>query len=57
LYLEINGSIGLYPKLSRLNKERNELIDSAAPLANSIDNLNSRYQAAILEYNAAEKEL
>ena len=57
LYLEINGSIGLYPKLSRLNKERNELIDSAAPLANSIDNLNSRYQVAILEYNAAEKEL
>lgn len=57
LYLEINGSIGLYPRLSRLNKERNSLIDSAAPLANSIDDLNSKYQVAVLEYNAAEKEL
>ena len=57
LYLEINGSIGLYPRLSRLNKERNSLIDSAAPLANSIDDLNSKYQVAVLQYNAAEKEL
>jgi len=43
LYLEINGSIGLYPRLSRLNKERNDLIDSAAPLANSINDLTSKY--------------
>lgn len=57
LYLEINGSIGLYPRLSRLNKERNDLIDSAAPLANSINDLTSKYQVASLTYNEAEKEL
>lgn len=57
LYLEINGSVGLYPRLSRLNKERNDLIDSAAPLANSINDLTSKYQVASLTYNEAEKEL
>ena len=57
LYLEINGSVGLYPRLSRLNKERNQLIDSAAPLANSISDLTSKYQVAQLQYDSAEKDL
>ena len=39
LYLELNGSIGLYPKLSRLNKERDGIINYAADVANSINNL------------------
>ncbi len=57
LYLEITGSIGIYPRLARLNKKRNGLIDSAAPLANSIDDLSSKYQVATLMYNEAAKEL
>ena len=57
LYLEITGSVGLYPRLSRLNKERNQLIDSAAPLANSISDLTSKYQVAQLQYDSAEKDL
>ncbi len=57
LYLQLNGSVGLYPRLSKLNKERNQLIDSAAPLANSISDLSAQYQTALLTYDAAEKEL
>lgn len=57
LYLELNGSVGLYPRLSRLNKERNQLIDSATPLSNSISDLTSKYQVAQLQYDSAEKDL
>lgn len=57
LYLELNGSIGLYPKLSRLNKERNQLIETSALEANSITNLTADYQASQVTYNEAEKAL
>ena len=57
LYLELNGSIGLYPKLSRLNKERDGIINYAADVANSINNLSSEYQVAKLTYDSAFKEL
>ena len=57
LYLELNGSIGLYPKLARYNSERNELIDESAELANAITNLTSEVQVAQLTYNAAAEEL
>ena len=57
LYLELNGSIGLYPKLSRLNKERDDIINHAADVANSINNLSSEYQVAKLTYDSAFKEL
>lgn len=68
LYLEVNGSIGLYPKLSRLNNGykdsngvehlgRNQLIDQSALLANSITNLTAEYQAAQLRYNEGQKQL
>ena len=57
LYLELNKSIGLYPKLSRYNKERNSLIETQALEANSINRLTAEYQAAQLTYNEAEKSL
>ena len=57
LYLELNGSIGLYPKLSRYNKERNQLIETQALEANSINRLTADYQAAEITYNEATKEL
>lgn len=58
LYLELpSGSIGLYPRLSRLNKERNNLIDEQAPIANSLNDLSSKYQVASLTYNEAKKDL
>lgn len=58
IYLEdLNGSIGLYPKLTRLNKERNALIEEQSLLENVITNLTADTQAAYLAYNAAEDEL
>ena len=57
LYLELNKSIGLYPKLSRYNKERNSLIETQALEANSINRLTADYQAAQLTYNESEKQL
>ena len=57
LYLKINGSIGLYPRLSELNKERNDLITERAVSANAIDNLKSQQQVYQLEYNESAKDL
>lgn len=68
LYLELNGSIGLYPKISRLNNGyidsegvshpgRNQLIDSQAELATAIDNDNAIYQTQKLRYDEATKQL
>lgn len=57
LYLKINGSIGLYPRLSELNKERNDLITERAVSANAIDNLKSQQQVYQLEYNESTKDL
>ena len=57
LYLELNGSIGLYPRLSRYNKERDSLIDKSGLQANSISRLISRYTAAQLLYDDSSKSL
>jgi hypothetical protein len=35
--------VGLYPKLSKYNKERNDLIETSALEANSISNLSAEY--------------
>ena len=48
---------GLYPKLSRYNQKRNDLIETQALEANSINNLSADYQAAQVTYNEAAKAL
>lgn len=58
LYLEgVGGSIGLYPRLARLNQQRNDFIEEQALLENEITNLTANTQAAYLAYNAASDEL
>lgn len=58
LYLEgVGGSIGLYPRLARLNQQRNDFIEEQALLKNEITNLTANTQTAYLAYNAAKDEL
>lgn len=57
LYLKTNGSIGLYPRLIKYNSEKNQLISKSAEMANSLMELTSETQEALLEYNSAKEEL
>ena len=57
LYLEINGYLGYYKKLKRINAERETKIDEQSKLVNDISKYESNYKAYRVSVEASEEEL
>jgi hypothetical protein len=56
LYLDIDGYLGYYKKLKRLNAERNTKIDIRSGLSTDIDKYESAYTAYKSSYDGAVED-
>lgn len=57
LYMEINGYLGYYTKLRRINKDREARIDLQTKLLTDISQYKANYQTYKLSVDAAQEEL
>lgn len=57
LYLDINGYIGYYKQLRKLNNERDQYIEESAGLLKDLSQYQSQYQTYSLSANSAESQL
>jgi hypothetical protein len=55
--LEINGYLGYYKKLKRINTERETKIDEQTKLVNDISKYEANYKAYRVSVEACEEEL
>jgi hypothetical protein len=54
---DLNGSIGLYPKLAEYNAQRDEIISRYVEEANDITKIQGEIETNTLIYNSASEEL
>ena len=57
LYLDINGYIGYYKGLRRINNERDKYIEESAGLLKDLSQYQSQYQTYSISVNSAENQL
>jgi hypothetical protein len=57
LYTDTNTRLNYYPRLASLNRRRDELITRQSSLLVSLDNVNAKYETAVLLRDAALEEI
>jgi hypothetical protein len=57
LYSDVNTRLNYYPKLTNLNRERDDLITRQSSLSVSLDDITSKYETAVQLRDAALEEI
>lgn len=57
LYSDVNTRLNYYPKLTNLNRERDDLITRQSSLSVSLDDITSKYETAVHSRDAALEEI